>query len=251
MENCQETEFPLPRGLKLSIDQGDLLDQPEVYRRIIGRLLYLNVTRPDISYSVQHLSQFLSQPRLPHFQAALHVVKYLKGTINVGLFYPAVSTLTLTAFSDADWVQCQFSCRSLSGYCIFLGDSLVSWKTKKQKTVSKSTAESEYRSMSYTTSEMVWLHELLKDLRVSVPLPIPLHCDNKAAQYIAANPVFHEKTKHLKIDCHYVRDKLLEGFLTTQHISSHMQIADIMTKPLGAQQHKILSSKLGLQYFPP
>ncbi|XP_074314475.1 secreted RxLR effector protein 161-like [Silene latifolia] len=246
MENATVSEFPMPRGLKLSTDTGDLLEEPEKYRRLVGRLLYLNMTRPDISYSVQHLSQFVSQPRMPHMQAAIHVLKYLKKTVNTGLFYSANSDLRLNAFTDADWGQCAYSCKSLSGYCVFLGQSLISWKTKKQRTVSKSSAESEYRSMSYTTSELVWLDNLLQDFRIIVPKPIPLNCDNKAAQHISQNPVFHERTKHLSIDCHYVRDKQDEGFLITKHVRTGLQLADIMTKALGAEQHRFLSSKLGL-----
>ena len=135
----------------------------------------------------------------------MHVLKYLKGTINHGLFYSATSPLQLTTYCDADWGSCKFSATSLTGYCIFLGSSLVSWKIKKQKTVSKSSAEVEYRAMSGTTSELEWLQQLLAYLHVTIPLPIPLHCDNKAATYIAENPVFHDKTKHIKIDCHYTR----------------------------------------------
>ncbi|XP_057247033.1 uncharacterized mitochondrial protein AtMg00810-like [Beta vulgaris subsp. vulgaris] len=135
------------------------------------------MTRPDISYAVQQLSQFLSEPRTPHYAAALHVLKYLKGTLN-------------HANSDADWGSCAYSGRSHTGFCIFLGDSLISWKTKKQKVVSKSSTEAEYRSMSQTTSEVVWIEGLLQDLHIHVPTPITLFCDNKSAQYIAENTVF-------------------------------------------------------------
>ncbi|KAK9666074.1 hypothetical protein RND81_14G158500 [Saponaria officinalis] len=246
MEDCSTVPFSMPTGLKLSTDAGELLENPEHYRRLIGRLLYLNMTRPDISYSVQHLSQFLVQPRKPHLQDAQHVVRYLKGTVNARLFYESAGANDMTAYCDADWGKCALTSKSLSGYCIFLGGSLVSWKTKKQKTVSKSTAEAEYRSMSYATSEMVWVDSLLKDLREDVPKPIPLFCNNKAATHIAQNPFFHERTKHLDIDCHYVREKLQEGFLVPQHVRTNLQIADIMTKGLEAQQHRFLTVKLGI-----
>ncbi|KAK9749334.1 hypothetical protein RND81_02G118600 [Saponaria officinalis] len=248
MLDCTPASFPLPRGLKLSTDDGLPLDDPEVYRRLIGRLLYLNMTRPDISYAVQHLSQFMSSPRQPHLQAALHVVRYLKGTSTAALFYPSGDDQVLSAFCDADWGSCQFSCRSVTGYCVFLGQSLISWKTKKQKTVSKSSAESEYRAMSYTTSELVWLQGLLTDLGVVIPLPISLHCDNRAALHIAENPVFHERTKHLNIDCHFVRDKLKDGFLRPTYVKSGSQLADLLTKALGKDQHFYLASKLGLLF---
>ena len=250
MENCKISPFPLPKGLKLSTLTGDLLANPESYRRLIGKLLYLNMTRPDISYSVQQLSQFLSAPRAPHFAAALHVMKYLKGSLNTGLFYSSNIEFQLQAYSDADWGTCAYSGKSLTGYCVFLGSSLISWKTKKQKVTSKSSTEAEYRSMSQTTSEIVWLEGLLQDLDILVPRPISLFCDNKSAQYIAENEVFLERTKHLKLDCHYIRDHIVSAFISLSHINSSLQLADLMTKPLGAAQHKFLCSKIGLLHYP-
>ncbi|KAK9670382.1 hypothetical protein RND81_13G197900 [Saponaria officinalis] len=190
MEACKPAKFPLPRGLKLSLDEGELFPHPDLYRRLVGRLLYLNLTRPDITYGVQQLSQFLSTPRVLHYNAALHLVIYLRGSVNIGLFYASDIDFILTAFCDADWGSCSFTGRSLTGYCVFLGSSLISWKTKKQVTVSKSSAESEYRSMSHTSRKIVWLNELLQELYIQVPKPITLFCDNTAAQHIAANPSF-------------------------------------------------------------
>lgn len=251
MENCKVAPFPLPKGLRLSTIEGDLLSDPEVYRRLIGKLLYLNMTRPDISYAIQQLSQFLHQPRAPHFSAALHVLKYLKGTLNVGLFYSNQNNLELTAYSDSDWGTCAYTGKSLTGYSVFIGDALVSWKTKKQKVTSKSSTEAEYRSMSQTTSEVVWLEALFQDLGVMVPKPIKLYCDNKSAKYIAEHEVFHERTKHLKLDCHYIRDHVEAAFITLEHINSSLQLADLMTKPLGADQHRFLCDKIGLVYSQP
>ncbi|XP_048494768.1 uncharacterized mitochondrial protein AtMg00810-like [Beta vulgaris subsp. vulgaris] len=192
MENCHAVTFPFPEGIKLSTDQGELLEDPEPYRRLIGKFLYLNLSRPDLSFSVQQLSQYLSSPRKPHFQAALHVVKYLKGTLNLGLFYPSETEHHLYGYSDADWGSCMHSGRSLTGYCVFLGSSLISWKTKKQKVVSKSSCEAELRSMSQTTSELAWVAGLFEDLGITVPTPVPLFCDNKSTEYIAHNAAFHE-----------------------------------------------------------
>jgi len=132
--------FPMAKGLKLSTEEGTLLPKLEAYRRVAGRLLCLTLTRPDISYAVQHLSQFLQAHKQPHYDAALHVLRDLKGTANRGLFYPKDNNLQVTAYCDGDWGNCRMSARSLTGYCVFLGPALVSWKTKKQKTVSKSTA---------------------------------------------------------------------------------------------------------------
>ncbi|KAL2900721.1 Retrovirus-related Pol polyprotein from transposon TNT 1-94 [Bienertia sinuspersici] len=246
MANCKPASAPLPKGLGLSTDSGELLEDPEVYRRLIGRLQYLNITRPDLSYATQHLSQFMHSPRQPHMNAALYVVRYLKGTMDKGLYYGVKSDHTITAFSDADFSTCSFSSRSLSAYCIFLGSHLVSWKTKKQGTVSKSSAEAEYRSMSSTASEVVWLEELLQDLKIQIPLPVTMYCDNTSAEYLAHNPGFHEKTKHIKRDWHYVREQVDSGFICTQHISSSHQLADILTKALPSPQHNALVAKLGL-----
>ena len=247
---AKPTSFPLPQNLKLSLDKGNLISDPESYRRLVGRLLYLSMTRPDISYTVQHLSQFVSSPKEPHLQAAMHLLRYLKGSINKGLFYPVQDNLKVAGFSDADWASCLMTRKSLTGYCIFLGHSLGSWKTKKQATVSRSSTEAEYRSMAATTCELVWLAYLLKDLHIPVQVPITLFCDNKAAQQIAANPCYHERTKHLDIDSHFTRDKVQEGFLQTAYIPTHLQLADIMTKALGGHQHSFLANKLGFQEVP-
>jgi len=247
---CKPTSFPLATNLKLSTDSGEPLTNPESYRQLIGKLLYLNIIRPDMSYAIQHLSQFLSCPREPHMQAAIHLLKYLKGIVNTGLLYPIKSHFNVQANTDANWGRCVYSRKSITGYCIFLGKSLVSWKTKKQKTTSKSSAESKYCVMSDTTAELMWIAGILRDLQVSVSLPATLHCNNKVAQYIAANLVFHNRTKHIDINFHYIRDKITEGFIQTSHINSRLRLADIMTKPLPATHHHQLSLKLGL-VFPP
>ncbi|GJS37420.1 retrovirus-related pol polyprotein from transposon TNT 1-94 [Tanacetum coccineum] len=176
----------------------------------------------------------------------LGLAKYLKRTVSKGLFYPIQPHLQITGFTDADWASCLMTRRLLTGYCIFLGHSLVSWKTKKQPTVSRSSTEVEYRAMAATTCELLWLSYLLQDLKIKVKLLVTLFCDNKAAQQIAANPCFHDRTKHLEIDCHFTRDKVQDGFLQTAYILTHLQLADIMTKDLGQVQHSFLADKLGI-----
>ncbi|GJS73703.1 RmlC-like cupins superfamily protein [Tanacetum coccineum] len=243
---CKPAPFPMPTHLKLSIDKGTPLIDVGVYRRLVGRFLYLTMTRPDISYVVQHLSQFVAEPKDTHMQAALYLLRYLKGSISKGLFYPFQSQLKVTGFSNADWANCLMTRRSLIGYCIFLGHALISWKTKKQATVSRSSTEAEYRSMATTTCELLWLSYLLKDLGINVQFPVTLFCDNKSAQMLAANPCFHDRSKHVDIDCHFIREKIQDGFLQTAHIPSSFQLAYIMTKALNKVQHSTLASKLGL-----
>ncbi|XP_056688696.1 uncharacterized mitochondrial protein AtMg00810-like, partial [Spinacia oleracea] len=246
LEECTPAPAPLSCGLKLSIANGVLLDDPDVYRRLVGRLLYLGITRPDLSYCEQHLGQFVHSPRVLHLKAALHVLKYLKGTIDNGLWYTANSNTELSAYSDADWSACQYNSRSLSAYAVFLGNNLVSWKTKKQRSVSKSSAEAEYRSMSATASELVWIRGLLGDLQVHISLPVKLLCDNTSAEHLAKNPMFDDKTKHLKRDMHYVREQVEDSFIETAHVSGALQLADLLTKPLASSRHQFLSAKLGL-----
>ncbi|GKB76384.1 hypothetical protein Tco_0943279 [Tanacetum coccineum] len=154
-------------------------------------------------------------------------------------------------FSDANSANCLMTRRSLTGYCIFLGHSLVSWKTKKQPTIVRSSTEVEYRSMAATTCELLWLSFLLKDLGINIQFPITLFCDNKSAQMLADNPYFHDRSKHVNIDCHFTREEVQDGFLQTTHIPSHLQLADIMTKALNKVQHSTLASKLGLGDPPP
>lgn len=202
------------------------------YRELIGRLLYLTITRPDITFAVHRLSQFLSAPTDVHLHAAHHVLRYLKSNPGQGLFYPADSDLCLNAFTDADWATCLDTRRSVTGFCIYLGLSLISWKSKKHHTLSRSSTEAEYRSMALTTCELLWLQQLLNDLHVTVTQKAKLFCDNKSAMHIATNPVFHERTKHIEVDCHAVRDQVKRGFITLHHVSSSLQHADILTKAL-------------------
>ncbi|KAL2226760.1 UNVERIFIED_CONTAM: Retrovirus-related Pol polyprotein from transposon RE2 [Sesamum indicum] len=206
MTQAKATSTPLPAGIKLSNSEEEQMQNPEAYRRLLGRLLYLGFTRPDICHGTQQLSQYMQHPNKSHWDAALHLVRYLKGIANRGLLFNADDDYELQAFCDADWASCQDTRRSLTGYCIFIGKALISWKTKKQATVSRSSAEAEYRSMANTTCELTWIFNLLRNLQIHPPTPVPLHCDNQAALYITANPVFHERTKHIEIDCHLIRD---------------------------------------------
>ncbi|KAL0312290.1 UNVERIFIED_CONTAM: Retrovirus-related Pol polyprotein from transposon RE1 [Sesamum radiatum] len=246
LTNSKSVVTPLPQGVKLHSASDAFLSDPEPYRRLVGRLLYLGFTRPDISHGVQQLSQFLQKPCQAHWHAALHMVRYLKGSSTQGLFFPSSNSLRLRAYCDADWGSCLDSRRSLTGFCVFLGDALVSWKTKKQCTVSRSSAEAEYRSMAATVCELKWISYLLHDFDVLASTPILLHCDNQAALHIMANPVFHERTKHLDIDCHIVRDCYKSGFVSPSFIRSKEQLADVFTKTLPGAVFHTLVCKLGL-----
>lgn len=237
---------PLPLHCKLSPEEGELLQDPSYYRTIIGKLNFLTHSRPDLSYTVQTLSQFMQSPRTSHLQALEHTLRYLKGTSGQGILLQADGPLLLKAFSDSDWASCPFSRRSVTGYMILLGTSPISWKSKKQPTVSKSSVEAEYRAMSQAAAEITWLVRLLSELGLPHLHPVTLHCDNQSALQIAKNPVFHERTKHIEVDCHFTRDKVLEGLLELAYIPTHLQLADVLTKILPSPHHRELLSKLGM-----
>jgi len=236
----------MERGLKLS-DKGTLLKEPNRYRRLIGRLIYLTVSRPDITYAVHVLSRFMHQPRKDHIKAALRVVRYLKKALGQGLFFSSNSDFRLRAYCDSDWAGCPLTRRSTTGYCVFLGSSLISWRSKRQKTVSLSSAEAEYNAMTGACCELTWLRHLLRDLGISHQDSALLYCDNKAALQIAANPVFQERTRHIEMDCHFIRDKIQDGSVTTRHVDFAHQLADILTKPLGKEIFVPMVRKLGVQ----
>ncbi|KAL0304041.1 UNVERIFIED_CONTAM: Retrovirus-related Pol polyprotein from transposon RE2 [Sesamum radiatum] len=237
-------------GLELArsdhADDGTILSDPGDCRRLVGCLLYLGFTRPDVSFAVQQLSQFLQRPRSFHWVAALHVLRYLKDSSSLGLFFPSHNTLYPSVFTNASWASCPDSRRSIMGFCIFLGSSVVSWKSKKQATVSRSSAKAVYHSMGAAVCELLWLSYLLYDLHVPFHTPISFWCDNKAAIHITANPVFHECAKHLDIDYHLVRNLFKCGFIQPLHLPGHDQLADLFTKSPPVGVFARLFVKLGL-----
>ncbi|XP_042983400.1 uncharacterized mitochondrial protein AtMg00810-like [Carya illinoinensis] len=247
LSGCKPVAFPMESTLKLTAnDSTPPLSDPASYRRLIGRLLYLTITRPDLAYSVQALSQFMSNPSTMHLQAAETVLRYVKATPGQGIFLSAASILHLKAYSDSDWGGCLDTRRSVTGFTVFIGDSLISWKSKKQSTVSRSLAESEYRALASTTCELQWLVYLLADFNIVHSQAVLLYTDSKPASDIASNPVHHERTKHIQLDCHLVREKLQEGLIKIIHIPSKHQLADILTKPLGSLNFHHLLCKMGM-----
>ncbi|RVW73210.1 Retrovirus-related Pol polyprotein from transposon RE2 [Vitis vinifera] len=238
--------FPIEQNHRLGLANGELLSNPESYRRLVGRLIYLAVTHPDLAYSVHILSQFMQEPRIEHWEAALRVVRYLKGTPGQGILLRADSDLSLQGWCDSDWAACPVTRRSLSGWLVFLGQSPISWKTKKQHIVSRSSAEAEYRAMAAVTCELKWLKGLLLSLGVHNPKAIKLFCDSQSALHMAKNPVFHERTKHIEVDCHFVRDAITDGLIAPSYVPTVTQLADIFTKALGKKQFDYLLAKLGI-----
>uniref|UniRef100_A0ACD5ZJ84 Uncharacterized protein n=1 Tax=Avena sativa TaxID=4498 RepID=A0ACD5ZJ84_AVESA len=198
-------ETPMELNIKLQLTDGDPLSDPTRYRHLVGSLVYLAVTRPDISYPVHILSQFVSAPTTVHYSHLLRVLRYLCGTITRRLFFPRSSSLQLQCYLDATWASDPSDRRSLSAYCVFLGGSLIAWKTKKQTAVSRSSVEAELRAMSLLTAEVTWLRWLLADFGVSITTPSLVLFDSTGAISVARDLVKHELTKHIGVDAFYTR----------------------------------------------
>jgi hypothetical protein len=181
-----------------------------------------------------------------HLAVVRCLLRYLKGTSGRGLFFSSGTSLQLEAYSDADWASCPNTRRSVSGWCMFLGSSFISWKSKKQACVSKSSTESEYIAMSSTCSEITWLRGLLGELGVPQLTQTSLYTDNTSTIQIVVNHVFHKRIKHIKVDCHSIREALVRQEITLPHISTKHQTADIFTKALSRHHHKFMIDKLML-----
>ncbi|KAL4592837.1 hypothetical protein LXL04_005843 [Taraxacum kok-saghyz] len=244
---AKPTQQPMDPKYKLTSFEGEILKDEFAYRRLIGRLLYLTITRPDITYAVHRLSQYLNKPRTHHMHAANHLLRYLKSSPGQGLFLSSSNSLQLRAFSDADWAGCKATRRSVTGYCVFIGDSLISWRAKKQNTIARSSTEAEYRAIAAVTCELMWLRHLLHDFGVKQTEPNLVFCDNESAIKLASNPTFHERTKHVEIDCHFIRDKIIDKTVKLLRIRSKFQIADMFTKPLPRATLLPLMSKMSLK----
>ncbi|CAL1362591.1 unnamed protein product [Linum trigynum] len=246
-DSCTPVRTPMELNLKLHKESGPLLADGAAYRSIVGSLIYLAATRPDISYAVQIVSQFMAAPRQDHLAAVHRILRYLKGTMDVGLFFSSQGSMALQAFSDSDFAGCVDTRRSTSGWCIRFGSSFISWRSKKQDRVSKSSTKAEYMAMSEVSSEVIWLQRLLADFGVSCSSPVDLFVDNTSAIQIAVNPVMHERTKHIELHIHYVRDLVRDGVLHVHYVASEDQIADLLTKSLPISRHWYLSGKLMLR----
>jgi hypothetical protein len=245
MLDCRPVDSPMDPNQKLLPNQGEPYSDPERYRRLVGKLIYLTITRPDISFAVGVVSQFMQSPHKDHWDAVIRILKYIKKQPGQGLLYEDKGSTQIVGFCDADWAGSPIDRRSTSGYCVSIGGNLVSWKSKKQNVVARSSAEAEYRAMAVATCELIWIKQLLLELKFGDTQQMKLCCDNQAALHIASNPVFHERTKHIEIDCHFIREKVLSKEIITESVSSNDQLADIFTKSLRGPRIQSICSKLG------
>ncbi|GKA72404.1 hypothetical protein Tco_0778620 [Tanacetum coccineum] len=210
MQHCNPCKTPVDTESKLGSD-GDPVSDPTLYRSLAGALQYLTFTRPDISYAVQQICLYMHDPRDPYFTALKRILRYVRGTIDHGLQLYVSSTSQLTAYTDADWAGCPVTRRSTSGYCKFLGDNFLSWSAKRQVTLSRSSAEAEYRGVANVVAETAWIRNLLLELHTPLFTATLVYCDNVSVVYLSTNPVQHQRTKHIEIDIHFVREYVASG----------------------------------------
>jgi hypothetical protein len=189
-----------------------------------------------LAFSVNKVCQYLHAPTTLHLVAVKRILRFVKGTINLGLRIVKNPSMVVSGFSDADWAGCLDDRRSTGGFAVFLGTNLISWSARKQPTVSRSSTEAEYKSIANATAEIMWVQTMLRELGIPQPSTAMLWCDNLGATYLSANPVFHARTKHIEVDYHFVRERVARKQLDIRFISTRDQIADGFTKILSQQK---------------
>ena len=245
LTECKPVSTPLDRNLKMDADSGTAVCDPTKYRQLIDNLIYLTITRPDLSYSVGLLSQFMQNPRNLHLDCAKRILWYVSATMDYSIMYRSNTTIRLEGYTDVDWAGYKADRRSTSGCVFSLNSGAISWSSKKQTTVALSSIEGEYKGAAVTACEAVWLKLILKDL--GVPLTNLIHiCDNMSNIYLSHNPMFHARTKHIEVHYYFIHEHVQAMEIDLQHISTNLQVANIFTKALGIHKLGQFASGLGL-----
>ncbi|KAK5840452.1 hypothetical protein PVK06_009353 [Gossypium arboreum] len=206
MQNCKATSTPIAIGEKLSSQGSSEQVSEYAYRSLVGCLLYLTATRPDIMFAVSLLSRFMYCCNEKHFQAAKRVLRYIKGTLSHGMLFNKAESLKLVGYTDSDWGGSIDDMKSTSGYVFTLGSAIFCWSSKKQSVVTQSTVEAEYVVAAGAVNQAIWLKKILDDLNLHQEEATGIMCDNQSAVAIAKNPIFHGRTKHFNIKFHFVRE---------------------------------------------
>ncbi|GKU87574.1 hypothetical protein SLEP1_g1955 [Rubroshorea leprosula] len=245
MEKAKPQPTPMSSTLKLDKDeQGKPFDQ-KLFRSIIGSLLYLTASRPDIMFSVCLCARFQSCPKESHFTALKRIFRYLIGTQNLGLWYPKGMNFDLIGFSDADFAGSKIDRKSTNGTYQILGGALVSWYSKKQNSVALSTTEAEYIAAGSCATQLLWMKQQLEDFGCKLE-SIPIRCDNTSTINLTRNPIQHSRTKHIEIKYHFIREHVNNGDLTLEFVKTENQLADIFTKPLNEEQFCLIRHGIGM-----
>jgi hypothetical protein len=245
LENASHMRTPMGSSQKLCKDEEGKSVDHTLYRSMIGSLLYLTASRPDIMFSVCLCARYQADPKESHLTAVKRIIRYVSGTINLGLNFTRDTNTNLVGFSDSDWAGSMDDRKSTTGGCFYLGNNLVSWFSRKQNCVSLSTAESEYVAVGSCCTQLLWMNQMLKDYGLKSET-LTVFCDNLSAKYIAKNPVQHSRTKHIDIRHHFIRDLVEQNIITLEHVGTTDQLADIFTKALDFERFTSLRKSLCL-----
>ncbi|OIW21109.1 hypothetical protein TanjilG_29361 [Lupinus angustifolius] len=249
MHLAKSAATPMASNCKLTKHGGQSFEDPTLYKSIVGALQYATITRPDIAFSVNKVCQFLSQPLQDHWTTVKRILRYLQCTNTYGIHLkpaPTLVPLFITTFCDVDWATDTDDQKSISGACLFLGPNPITWWSKKQNTISRSSTEVEYRSLALATQELSWVESLLTELQLPYKTPLVL-CDNLNTIAMAHNHVLHNRTKHVELDLFFVRDKIQTKTLHVKHIPSEFRTIDVLTKHLSTNKFLSLRRQLKVQ----
>ncbi|GKD68275.1 retrovirus-related pol polyprotein from transposon TNT 1-94 [Tanacetum coccineum] len=249
-DSCDLVYTPMVEKSKLDDDKEGKAIDPSHYRGMIGTLLYLTANRPDLQFSICMCARYQARPTEKHLNAVKRIFRYLKGNVHQGLWYPKDSSIVLTAFADADHAGCQDTRRSTSSSMQLLGDRLVSWSSKRQKSTAISSTEAEYIALSGCCAQILWMRSQLTDYGFGFN-KIPMYCDNKSAIALCCNNVQHSRSKHIDIRFHFIKEHVENGVIELYFVNTEYQLADIFTKALGRNRIEFLINKLGMRSFTP
>ncbi|GJY83334.1 retrovirus-related pol polyprotein from transposon TNT 1-94 [Tanacetum coccineum] len=250
MESSDPVDTPMVEKSKLDEDtQGKAVD-PTHYRGMIGTLMYLIASRPDLTFAVWICARYQAKPTKNHLHAVKRIFKYLRGTVNQGLWYPNDSSIALTAYVNANHAGCQDTRRSTFGSMQLLGDKLASWSSKRQKSAAISSTEAEYIALSGCCAQVLWMRSQLTDYGLGFN-KIPMYCDNKSDIALCCNNVQHSRLKHIDIRFHFIKEQVENGVVEIYFVNTKYQLADIFTKALCRERIEFLINKLGMRSFMP
>ncbi|XP_026432336.1 uncharacterized protein LOC113329710 [Papaver somniferum] len=246
MLGCNPTSTPLVVNEKLNKDDGGTKVDETYYRGLIGNLLYLTHTRPDIMFASSMLSRFKSSPSHLHLDTAKRLLRYIQGTMNFGIMYSRNLDVKLVGYCDSDLGGCIDDMKSTSGYAFSLGSGIFTWASKKQETVALSTAETEYISTSIATSHVVWLRRIMEDIQEKQEGCTEIFCDNKFTITMSKNSVEHCRARHIKLKYHFIREAVEDGEIELKYCKTEDQLADIFTKALPKGKFQNFRELLGV-----
>ena len=247
MEDCKPAPSPFQSGVKLSLTCTSPEVDATLYRQLVGSLLYLTDSRPDISFVVGLVARYMQHPHESHWKATKRILRYIRGTVQFGIHYSTGATLLLVGFTDSDWAGDPDDRKSTAGYVFTLGSGPITWACKKQSALALSSAEAEYHAAVQASKEAMWLRQILSEFGFEQQHPTTLWCDNQSAIQLCKDPVQHQRSKHIELHMHFIRKLLTDHVLEVLYCPTEDQVADIFTKTLTEAKFTKLRPMVGVQ----